>query len=116
VFTEEDHLVGRSDNVSDLYKELKESVLSIFSGVQIRSKKKYIAFIRKRNFADIVVWKSSLSIYLNMKKGTLEDHRNMARDVSHVDHWGNGDYEIKIAKPSDMGYALSLIRQSYDKN
>jgi predicted transport protein len=51
-----------------------------------------------------------------MKRGTLNDHRNMARDVSNVGHWGNGDYEVKITKPTDIGYVLSLIRQSYDKN
>jgi predicted transport protein len=40
----------------------------------------------------------------------------MARDVSNVGHWGNGDYEAKITKTTDIGYVLSLIRQSYDKN
>lgn len=49
-------------------------------------------------------------------KGTLVDHQNMTRDVSNVGHWGNDDYEVKIKKPLDMGYKLSLIRQSYDKN
>ncbi|MGH9953361.1 MAG: hypothetical protein ACRD5J_17215 [Nitrososphaeraceae archaeon] len=51
-----------------------------------------------------------------MKKGTLNDLKNMTRDVSNVGHWGNGDYEVKISKPTDIGYLLSLIRQSYDKN
>jgi predicted transport protein len=116
VFNEEDHLVGLNDTIRNLYRKLRESVLSISSDVHIKSKKKYIAFVRKRNFADIVVWKSSLSLYLNMKKGTLNDHQHMASDVSNVGHWGNGDYEIKITKPTDIGYILSLIRQSYDKN
>lgn len=31
-------------------------------------------------------------------------------------HWGNGDFEVKIMKPTDIGYVLSLIRQSNDKN
>jgi predicted transport protein len=116
VFEEEDHLSNCSDTIRNLYRELRESVLSISSDIHIRSKKKYIAFVRKRNLADIVVWKSSLSVYLNMKKGTLNDNRNMARNVSNVGHWGNGDYEIKLTKPTEIGYVLSLIRQSFDKN
>lgn len=116
VFNEDDHLITCNETIRNLYRELRGSVLSISTDVQIRSKKKYIAFIRKRNFVDIVVWKSSLSLYLNMKKGTLNDLKNMARDVSNVGHWGNGDYEVKISKPTDIGYSLSLIRQSYDKN
>jgi predicted transport protein len=51
-----------------------------------------------------------------MKKGTLADSTNVTRDVSDVGHWGNGDYEIIIKESSDIGYTLSLIRQSYEKN
>jgi predicted transport protein len=51
-----------------------------------------------------------------MKKGTLNDSKNLARDVLNVGHWGNGDYQITIKESSDIGYALSLIRQSYEKN
>jgi predicted transport protein len=51
-----------------------------------------------------------------VKKSTLSGYQNMARDVSNVGHWGNGDYEAKITKTTDIGYVLSLIRQSYDKN
>jgi predicted transport protein len=51
-----------------------------------------------------------------MKKGELNDPKNLARDVSKIGHWGNGDYEIQIMNPEDIGYLLSLIRQSYEKN
>jgi predicted transport protein len=27
---------------------------------------------------------------------TLNDPKKIARDVSNMGHWGNGDYEIKI--------------------
>jgi predicted transport protein len=116
VFNEEDHLVGCKETILSLYRELRESIFSISSDVLVKPQKKYIAFVHNRNFLDIVVWNSSLSLYLNMKKGTLNDHQNMAGDVSKIGHWGNGDYEIKITKPTDIGYVLSLIRQSYDKN
>lgn len=57
-----------------------------------------------------------LTLFLNIKKGTLSDHQKIARDVSSIGHCGNGDYEIEITKSTDIGYILSLIRQSYDKN
>ena len=56
------------------------------------------------------------TLYLNMQKGTLNDSKNLARDVSNVGHWGNGNYELIIKEQPDIGYALSLIRQSYEKN
>jgi hypothetical protein len=41
-------------NVKDINNN--PTLLSLFSYVHIRSKKKFIAFVRKRNFVDVVVW------------------------------------------------------------
>ena len=116
VFNEEDHLERNNDTIHRLYKELKELILSISIDIHIKHKAKYIAYIHKTNFVDIVVRKSDLTLYLNMEKGKLNDPQNVARDVSNVGHWGNGDYEVKVKDSTDMGYILSLIRQSYENN
>jgi predicted transport protein len=115
-YTEEGHLEGCNDNINRLYKDLKEGILSITSNVNIKPKAKYIAFIHRTNFVDIVVRRSNLTLHLNMKKGTLNDAHNVSRDVSNVGHWGNGDYEIILRDPSNVTYALSLIKQSYEMN
>jgi predicted transport protein len=83
--------------------------LSISPEVRIRSMKKYIALVRKRNFVDIVVRKSSLDLHLNMKKGTLNDHKNMARNVSNVGHWGNEDYARKSVIEDPKLAKVSLV-------
>ncbi|MGH9977579.1 MAG: hypothetical protein ACRD8Z_17355 [Nitrososphaeraceae archaeon] len=57
-----------------------------------------------------------LVLYLNMKKGTLNDPQKMAREISAIGYWGNGDYEVKFSESKDMGYILFLIRQSYEIN
>jgi predicted transport protein len=71
---------------------------------------------RKANFVDIVVRKSNLTLFLNIKIGLLNDPKGIARDVSKVGHWGNGDYEIVLKDTPDIGYINSLIRQSYENN
>ena len=116
VFTEDDHFQGSSDMVYNLYKELKGSVLSISADINIKPKAKYIAFIHKTNFVDMVLRKSHLVLFLNMKKGTLNDPQKIARDISNIGHWGNGDYEVKLKESKNIGYVLSLIRQSYEVN
>ena len=78
--------------------------------------KKYIAFVRKNNFIDIVLRKSNLILFINLKKETLNDPKKIARDVSNIGHWGNGDYEIKLVDLKNLSYILTLIKQSYDKN
>lgn len=82
-------------------------------------KKLYLAYKTTRNFVDIVFNKSKLKLYINMKTGTLDDPRGIARDVEspvHIGHWGNGDYEVEVTPGTDLDYVMDLIQQSYDIN
>jgi predicted transport protein len=116
IYSEQSHLDKGNENIKSVYKELKDAILSIGTEVTIKPTAKYIAFTSVTNFVDIVVYKGQLNLFLNMRKGTLNDPKNLARDVSSVGHWGNGDYQIVVSELSNLGYLLSLIRQSYDKN
>lgn len=115
-YDENYHFERSSNDIKSLYLELKDSILSIGSDITYKPTAKYIAFVRQSNFVALILYKSSLLIVLNLKKGNLNDPQKIARDVSNVGHWGNGDYEIKLENSNNLGYALSLIRQSYDKN
>jgi len=119
-YTEEFHLerkhVVSKENIKMLYEEVKRGILSVGDGITIKPTAKYIAFVHKTNFVDITIRPSSLKLFLNMKKGELNDPKHLARDVSKIGHWGNGDYEIQIMNLENIGYLLSLIRQSYEKN
>lgn len=115
-YTEEFHLESVPDNIKSLYREIRDAILTTGDNIKIKPTAKYIAFLRKTNFADITVLKSSLKIFLNAQKGTINDPRSLARDVSSIGHWGNGDYEITIKESVDIGYLMSLIRQSFEIN
>jgi len=115
-YDENYHFERSSDEIKSLYSELKDGILSIGTDITYKPTAKYIAFVRKSNFAALILYKSSLLIVLNLKKGNLNDPKKFARDVSSVGHWGYGDYEIKLENLNDLGYVLTLIRQSYDKN
>jgi predicted transport protein len=115
-YTEEGHLKVADPKIVDLYHRFKELVLSIGSDITVRPMKQYIAFRAKTNVTDVVVLKRSLKIFLNLPKGKLDDPKKLARDVSNVGHWGNGDYQIHIASDDDLEYIVSLVRQSYKLN
>lgn len=74
---------GRPEPILRLYNELKENILII-----------------------------GQDITLKPKEGMLNDPRKMARDISKLGHHGNGDYEIKSSDTKEIGYVISLIRQS----
>jgi len=68
--------------------------------------KLYIAFVAATNFADVEVQRKGLKVFLNMRKGELNDPMSKARDVSTIGHWGNGDYEIRVDTDTDLDYVM----------
>lgn len=115
-YTEEGHLKIAQPNIVELYNRFKELVLAIGSDISVKPMKQYITFRTKTNVTDVVVLKKSLKIFLNIAKGKLDDPKKLARDVSAIGHWGNGDYEIIISNDDNLEYIISLIRQSYKIN
>jgi predicted transport protein len=117
-YTEDHHLAKCDDRIKDLYKELKDSILSISPTVTAKTKKWYIAFVNKRNFIYLHTRKSRLDLDLCLKKGELNDPKNIAVDISEKRYRSHApaQYELRVDDESDLGYVLTLIRQAYDKN
>jgi len=116
VYTEKDHLSGMPDEIKEFYEDIKTRILNIGDGIEVRPKKYYIGFIAATNFVDVHIQKGQIKLWLNMDKGEMDDPRKMARDVSNVGHWGNGQYEIALKVGDDLDYLATLIKQSYVKN
>ena len=101
------------------FQDLRERILSLDLNIIEEAKAKYIAYKTSTNFVDIVIMKSGLKIFLNVKSGQLNDPHSLARDLTApkpIGHWGNGDYEIKIENDKNIEAVMSLIKQSYDLN
>ena len=113
VYAEEDHLQGKSEEVKELYEAFKDAILNLANDTDIRPKKQEIGFTRNgKIFTDICILKGNLKLWINLKKGHLDDPKKLARDVSSIGHWGNGDYEIVIKDTRDLEYIMSLIKQA----
>jgi predicted transport protein len=117
VYTEDDHLnlPKISETTKEVYKNLKEKILNMGGEVNITPKKSYIGYKRKTNFFDVLIQRNDLWCWINMKKGELDDPKNLCRDITTIGHYGNGDYDIRINEDSDLDYVMFLINQSYKK-
>lgn len=111
VYTEEDHLAKVSENIKRLYEELKNRILEL-DDIDVEAKKLYIAFKGSKNIIDVEFNKNKIKIYINMKKGTLNDPLNITKDISSIGHWGNGDYCIIMDKKDDIDNIIPLVKQS----
>lgn len=112
VYTEEFHLNKYSDQVKELYEQFKIAICNLHIDIEIVPKKLYIAFKLKKNLVDIVTENKGLKIFINLRKGQLDDPKNIVRDVSSIGHWGNGDYELSVKDTKDIEYIMSLIKQT----
>lgn len=114
VYTEEQHLNNSSEEIVGLYEKIKAFILSLDDTIDIKAKKLEVGFLyNKKVMLDIHLQKNAIKMWLNTRAGTLEDPRNIARDVSNTGHWGNGDYQIQISNDEDIEYIYSLIKQLY---
>ncbi len=115
-YTEEEHLKIAKPEIAELYYRFKDLVIAINSDISIKPLKLYIAFRSKTNITDVTILSKALKIAINVEKGKLDDPKQIARDVSNVGHWGNGDYQVQIDSENELEYIVSLIRQSYNIN
>jgi len=112
VYTEEEHLSKTSEHIAELYQKFRSGIIQLADDIEVKPKKMEIGF-RKNNkvFTDVCVLKNSLKIWINLKKGKLDDPKQLADDVSEKGHWGNGDYQIQVEDDKNLEYIMSLIKQ-----
>lgn len=115
VYSEQEHLENVSEEIKELYEKFKSAIQNL-DNLEIKPKKKYIAFVAGRNVIDILPQKKALKMWINMNKGELDDTKGITRDASTTGHWGNGDFEIQIKDDENLEYILSLVKQSIRKN
>jgi len=112
VYSEEDHLNDSSEEMVELYESFKNAILNLTDDIEIDPKKLYIAFKKNKNIADIVILKKGIKIFINLKKGNLDDPKGLMKDVSETGHWGNGDYEVIVKDTENLEYIMSLVKQA----
>lgn len=113
VYTENGHLQKANEDIKELYEDLRDAIQQRWQ-LTIEPKQNYIAFKKNTNVVDIEIQKKQLILTLNLRKGKLSDNLGIARDVSAIGKWGNGDYQITMKDDSHLSYVMSLIEQSYN--
>jgi len=113
VYTEEEHVLKTSDAIAELYEKFRQGIFQLADDIELKPKKMEIGFRKDgKVFTDICILKNSLKIWINLKKGKLDDPKVLAEDVSERGHWGNGDYQIQVENDKDLEYIMSLVKQA----
>lgn len=98
----------------ELFERLDRDLKALDLSISRHVLKVYIAYKAETNFCDLIPLASKLLLSLNVPFGELVDPRGVARDVSKLGRWGNGDYEVHLDQNSDYDYVFGLVRQAFD--
>ncbi|TWT16353.1 DUF5655 domain-containing protein [Streptococcus sp. sy010] len=111
-YDEEYHLLGKSDAILECYQDVKNALFQLEPTLHLEAKKLYLSFKKhKKNIVDIQVQKNQLKLFINAKWGELEEFKGLARNVSQIGTWGNGDYQFIIKDTRHLEYIMSLVKQ-----
>ena len=107
--------VADGGTMQALFAQLRKEILALDPCVSEEILKLYIAYKAETNFVDIVPQKSRLRLSLNMHFHELSDPREIAKDVTNLGRWGNGDVEVSLNRSEDIPYVMGLVRQAFEK-
>ena len=115
-YTIDDHpQLAIGSAMRDLFEIFRKDVLALDPCVSEEFLKHYVAYKAETNFVDLVPQKSRLRLSLNMQFHELHDPKVLAKDVTNLGRWGNGDVEVGLSKPEELPYVMGLVRQAFEK-
>jgi predicted transport protein len=107
------HQKAMSPETNELFLSFREKVLAFGSDVDERYLKQTINYRHSRNFCEVVPQKKDLVLGFDAEQ--LDDPRKALRDMKGVGSWTTGRWQLRLASPADLDYAVGLAEQSYNR-
>ena len=114
-YTVADHPQLLTPAMNELFEAFRSQVLALNPCITEEFLKLYVAYKAETNFVDVVPQAKRLRLSLNIELSEISDPKGIARDVTNLGRWGNGDVEVGLAKIEELPYAIGLVRQAFEK-
>lgn len=105
-----DHTEKSSHDISELYKELRERIMSLDEAVTEKQTKLYVAYRVANNFAEVMFGRNHLKIAL--RPVDYDDPRGLVEVIPESYNWSL-DRRVYLRSADDLDYVMGLIEQSY---
>jgi uncharacterized protein with ParB-like and HNH nuclease domain/predicted transport protein len=107
--------LAQGQPMRELFEVLRKEILVLDPNVTEEVLKLYIAYKAETNFVDVVPQAKRLRLSLNMPFHELDDPEGLAKDVTNLGRWGNGDVEVGLSSDASLPYVMGLIRQAFER-
>lgn len=109
------HLPEMNEKIKEIFNIYDQYIMSLDEKVTKLIAKHYIAYkYDYSNFAEIIIFKNSINILLDIPEDLLKDELNLAENITDKGSWGTGNNRLKINSKDNMDYIKELIKQSLD--
>jgi predicted transport protein len=98
-----------------LFEAFRKEVLALDPCVVEDFLKLYVAYKAETNFVDVVPQAKRLRLSLNIQFHELNDPKDIAKDVTNLGRWGNGDVEVGLSRLEDLPHIMGLVRQAFER-
>lgn len=115
VYSVEKFLIGKNPEIINLFQHFRKAILGLGDNIEEAPVKLYVAYKTARNFCEVEVQSKKLKVWLDIPFRELNDPKKIAQDFSKVGHWGTGATQVLINSIEEIEYAISLVRQSYER-
>ncbi len=115
IYTFEQHIEGKSDEVRDIVFAVQEFIMGLDSVIQEVPKKNYIAYKISQNIVCVEVQNQRVQLFLKLNPKEIENPPSISRDMTGKGHYGTGDFEIAIKNMADFQIAKPFIEMAYQK-
>jgi predicted transport protein len=110
-----DHPHLAAGPMREVFDAFRKEVLALDPCVVIEEfLKLYVAYKAETNFVDVIPQAKRLLLSLNLEFPEIYDPRGIARDVTDLGRWGNGNVEISLSTLEDLPYVMGLVRQALE--
>lgn len=107
--------LAKAGPTRSLFDAFRKEILALDPCVTEEFLKLYVAYKAETNFVDVVPLARRLRLLINLPFHELHDPRGLAKDVTNIGRWGNGNVEVVLSDLAELPYALGLVRQAYEK-
>ena len=109
------HMPEMNPIIESVFNEYDKFIIGLNEKVTKLIAKYYIAYkYDYSNFAEIIIYKNSINIILDIPGDQLIDPRNLSENISDKGSWGTGNQRIKVYNLDNFEYIKDLIKQSLD--
>lgn len=107
-----------SDELTQLYDDLYNYVMSLGDDVQFKAQKFYGAFKRIKNFVcvEMLPKKGIILMYVRIDTTDIEWEPGFSKDMTHIGHYGTGNVALTLRNKKDLEKAKAFIEASYENN